>query len=79
MKLDWNQYLGKTLNVTMFENYGVVYGKEKGEHPAFYEIVFKTGKLVQALDDGLLLEAARDEQSYKIFIPYSSMKCVEIF
>ena len=79
MKLDWNQFLNKTLNVTMFENYGVVYGKEKGEHPTFYEIVFKTGKLIQSLDDGLLLEASRDEQPYKIFIPYNSIKCVEIF
>jgi hypothetical protein len=63
----------------MFENYGVVYGREKGEHPTFYEIVFKTGKLVQAFDDGLLLDAKREEQNYKIFIPYNSIKCVEIF
>lgn len=79
MKLDWNQFLSKTLNVTMFENYGVVYGKEKGEHPTFYEIVFKTGKLIQAFDDGLLLEANRDQNSFNIFIPYNSIKCVEIF
>jgi len=79
LKLDWNQFLSKTLNVTMFENYGVVYGKEKGEHPTFYEIVFKTGKLIQAFDDGLLLEANRDQNSFNIFIPYNSIKCVEIF
>jgi hypothetical protein len=79
MKLDWSQYLNKTLNVTMFENYGVVYGKEKGEHPTFYEIVFKTGKLIQSFDDGLLLESLRDQQQYNIFIPYNSIKCVEIF
>jgi hypothetical protein len=79
MKLEWEQYIGKTLNITMNENYGVVYGKEKGEHPAFYEIVFKTGKLVQAFDDGLLLESKREEKTFKIFVPYSSIKCTEIY
>ena len=79
MKLDWNQFEGKVLNITMNENYGVVYGKEKSEHPAFYEIVFKTGKLVHATDDGLLLEASRDNQAFKIFVPYNSIKCIEIF
>jgi hypothetical protein len=79
MKLDWNQFLNKTLNITMYENYGVVYGKEIGEHPTFYEIVFKTGKLIQSFDDGLLLEAIREDKAYKIFIPYSSIKCAEIF
>ena len=79
MKLDWGQFVGKTLNITMFENYGVVYGKEKGEHPAFYEIVFKTGRLVNAYDDGLLLEAEREGESIGIFIPFNSIKCVEIF
>jgi hypothetical protein len=79
MKLDWNQFIGKILNVTMLENYGVVYSKEKGEHPTFYEIVFKTGKLVQAFDEGLLLESTREEKSFQIFIPYNSIKCVEIF
>jgi hypothetical protein len=79
MKLDWEQYIGKTLNITMHEYYGVVYGKEKGEHPAFYEIVFKTGKLISSYDDGLMLESARDEKTYNIFIPYNSIKCVDIY
>ncbi len=79
MKLDWNQFVGKTLNITMFENYGVVYGKEKGEHPTFYEIVFKTGKLVQAFDEGLLIDSNREEKFFKVYIPYNSIKCVEIF
>lgn len=79
MKLDWNQFIGKTLNITMFENYGVVYGKDKGEHPTFYEIVFKTGKLTTAYEDGLLLQADREETKFQIFIPYGSIKCVEIF
>lgn len=79
MKLDWNQFIGKSLNITMFENYGVVYGKEKGEHPTFYEIVFKTGTLEKAFDDGLLIISSRDDKPYKIFVPYGSMKCVEIF
>jgi hypothetical protein len=79
MKLEWVKYVGKTLNITMHEYYGVVYGKEKGEHPAFYEIVFKTGKLVEAFDDGLMLESAREEKTFKIFVPYSSIKCAEIY
>lgn len=79
MKIDWGIFKSKTLNVTMLENYGVVYDKEKPEHPTFYEIVFKTGKLIEAYDDGLLLESNREEKLYKIFIPYSSIKCVEIF
>jgi len=78
MKFDWNQFIGKTLNVTMVENYGVVYGTDK-ENPVFYEIVFKTGKLSSSYDEGLLLEAQRDQQIYNIFIPYNSIKCVEIF
>ncbi|MCX6168261.1 MAG: hypothetical protein NTX65_02900 [Ignavibacteriales bacterium] len=79
MKLDWNQFVGKMLNITMFENYGVVYGKEKGEHPTFYEIVFKTGKLVQSFDDGLLIESNREEKTFQVYVPYNSIKCVEIF
>ncbi len=79
MKLDWNQFLEKTLNVTMNENYGVVYGQSKEDNPTFYEIVFKTGKLIGAYDDGLLLEASRDHQTYQIFVPFSSIKCVEMF
>ena len=79
MKLDWNQFVGKVLNVTMNENYGVVYGPDKIDQPTFYEIVFKTGKLIAEYDDGILLEAVRDNQTYKIFIPLNSIKCVEIF
>jgi hypothetical protein len=79
MKLDWNQFLEKTLNITMNENYGVVYGQSKEDNPTFYEIVFKTGKLIGAYDDGLLLEATRDHQAYRIFVPFSSIKCVEMF
>ncbi|MEW5844555.1 MAG: hypothetical protein AB1775_14970 [Bacteroidota bacterium] len=79
MKIDWNNFKSKTLNITMPENYGVVYGNEKVNHPTFYEIVFKTGVLLEVYDDGLLLESNRDEKPYKIFVPYNSIKCVEIF
>jgi len=79
MKLVWNHYLESTLNITMNENYGVVYGQNRQEYPAFYEIVFKTGKLIAAYDDGLMLEATRENQTYKIFVPYGSIKCAEIF
>jgi len=79
MKIDWNEFLDRQLNVTMKENYGVVYGVKKDDEPAFYEIVFKTGKLIAIYDEGLLLEAVRDGQLYKIFIPHSSIKSVDIF
>jgi len=76
MKLDWNEYFGKTLNITMHENYGV---KDVGSDSPFYEIVFKTGKLTGAFDEGLLLEAVREQKTIRIFAPFTSMKCVEIF
>lgn len=79
MRLDWTQFVGKAVNITMLENYGVVYSKEKNEQPIFYEIVFKTGTLMGSYEDGLLLESIRDDQTYKIFVPHSSIKCVEIF
>ena len=77
MKLDWNEFMGKTLNVTMLENYGMVYD-EKSNSP-LYEIVFKTGKLSGVYDEGLLMETTRESQIVKIYIPYQSIKCVEIF
>lgn len=79
MKIDWKEFLNKTINVTMNENYGVVYNNKSDDQNAFYEIVFKTGKLEKVFDDGLLLNAERENQEYKIFIPYESIKCVEIF
>jgi hypothetical protein len=36
-------------------------------------------KLIAAYDDGLMLEATRENQTYKIFVPYGSIKCAEIF
>jgi len=79
MKMDWSSHIGQTLNITMYENYGVVHTSESKEHPTFYEIVFKTGKLTQSFDDGLLLESSRDDRQYQIYVPFSSIKCVEIF
>ena len=77
MNLDWNEFIGKTINITMKENYGMVYD-ERSDSP-LYEIVFKTGKLTGVFDDGLLLETVREGQTVKIYVPYSSIKCVEIF
>ena len=77
MKIDWSEYVNQTLNVTLHENYGAI--KDPKTEQALYEIVFKTGKLVNAYDDGILLEAQREEQLVGIFIPYGSIKCVEIF
>ena len=77
MNIDWNDYINQTLHVTLHENYGVT-KDPKSENPVF-EIVFKTGRLVSAFDDGLLLEADRESERVGIFIPYTSIKCVEIF
>lgn len=80
MKMDWTKFIGKTLNITMFENYGVVYNKNvQSDHSTFYEIVFKTGKLVDTFDDGILLEAEREGVVYFIYVPFGSIKCVEIY
>jgi len=77
MKLNWNDYLGKTLNVTMHENFGMVFDPKSGS--PIYEIVFKTGKLIGAFDDGILLENIRDQETVRVYIPYQSIKCVDIF
>ena len=77
MNLDWTEYINHTLNVTMHENYGAT--KDPKEDQPLYEIVFKIGKLVNAFDDGLLLESEREGEIIGIFIPYDSIKCVEIF
>lgn len=77
MNIDWNQFSGQTLNVTLHENYGLAID-ETSDTPIF-EIVFKTGKLSGVFDDGLLLDAEREKELIKIFVPYTSIKCVEIF
>lgn len=77
MKLNWKSFIGKTLNVTMHENYGIK--MDTKSNTPVYEIVFKSGKLSDAFDDGLLLETQREKEQVMIFIPYHSIKCVEIF
>jgi len=79
MKIDWNEFVDRQINITMKENYGVVYGVKKDDEPAFYEIVFKTGKLIKIFEEGLMIEAVRDNQTYKSFVPYDSIKSVDIF
>jgi len=79
MKLDWGQFIGKAVNITTYENYGVVYSNTNAEQPAFYEIVFKAGILIANYDEGLLLEAEREGKKYKIFVPFQSIKCAEIY
>jgi hypothetical protein len=77
MKMEWNKFEGKTLHVTLFENYGLTI--DPHSDTPVYEIVFKTGKLAIAYDDGLLLDTVRENEQIRIFIPYQSIKCVEIF
>ena len=69
--------MGQTLNVTMNENYGLT--MDTKSNTPIYEIVFKTGKLSGVFDEGIMLEAEREKELVKVFIPYSSIKCVEIF
>jgi len=77
MKMDWNNFVGKTLNITLHENYGLT--ADPNTNSPLYEIVFKTGKLTAFYDDGLLLETEREKEQVRIYIPYQSIKCVEIF
>ena len=77
MKMDWHSHIGKTLYVTMHENFGLAVDP-KTNSPVF-EIVFKSGKLAEVYDDAFLLETLRENQSVNIFIPFKSIKCVEIF
>lgn len=76
MKMNWEQFKGKTLNVTLNENYGLQ--TDASTNQPFYEITFKVGKLVDAFDEGLLLENKVEDNEIKIFIPFISIKCVEI-
>ncbi len=77
MKMDWSKVVGKTLNVTMHENFGLA--MDSRSNAPIFEIVFKSGKLIEVYDDGLLLETVREKEEIKIYIPYYSIKCVEIF
>lgn len=78
-KMNWSKYLGRTINVTMLENYGVVYNEKNQEEPMFFEIVFKSGVLTDFFEDALLLSAERNGIEVMIYVPFSSIKCVEIF
>ncbi len=77
MKLDWSKYLGKTLHVTMHEHFGLA--MDTKTNAPIFEIVFKSGSLKDVFDEGLLLETVREKEIINIFIPYQSIKCVEIF
>lgn len=77
MKIDWQKFIGKTLNITMHENYGLTI--DTRADTTIYEIVFKSGKLTEVYEDGLLLEAKRENEIVRIYIPHASIKCVEIF
>lgn len=77
MKLDWSKYLGFEINIIMKEYYGVVQ-TSKMEEP-FYEIVFKAGRLTGVFDDGLMITGKYNDQIVESFIPFESIKCVDIF
>ena len=77
MKMNWADFIGKLLNITLHENYGMT--MDTNSNAPFYEIVFTTGKLTQVYEDGLFLETEREKKIVNIFVPHSSIKCVEIF
>lgn len=77
MNMDWSKFYGKTLNITLVENYGLK--MDLAANQPFYEITYKTGKLIEAFDDGLLLANKVDENDINIFVPINSIKSVEIF
>lgn len=77
MQMNWNQFIGKTVNITMFENFGAV--SPQNVDAPIYEIVFKTGALIGAFDEGLLLEVRRDGEQIKTFVSHKAIKCVEIY
>ncbi len=77
MKMDWQPFIGKLVNVTMHENYGLT--EDKRNEQTLYEIVFKHGTLNAVFDEGLLLETIRENHKVQIFIPHSSIKCIEFF
>lgn len=77
MKINWSKYIGFDINIVMKEYYGVVQTSKMDE--PFYEIVFKTGKLTEVFDDGLLLSSKYENQVVESFIPFENIKCVDIF
>ncbi|GMU95476.1 MAG: hypothetical protein HZC46_07745 [Ignavibacterium album] len=77
MKMNWNPFIGYMVNVTMHENYGLTFDSKN--YQTLYEIVFKSGTLSAVYEDGLLLETSRENHKVNIFIPHSSVKCVEVF
>jgi len=75
--MNWKQFIGKTMNITMHENYGIVMDPKTDS--AVYEIVFKSGTLVEVAPEGLLLETKKDAEQVKIFVFFNAIKCIEIF
>ncbi len=79
MKFNWEEFVNRNISIMMHENYGVVYGKKNDDQPPLYEISVKSGKLVKVFDDGLLLETIRDNNIVQTWVPFSSIKTVDIF
>ena len=79
MKMDWKRFINRNLSIYLHENYGVVYGKKNEEQPPLYEISVKSGKLTEVFEDGLLLETIRENQIIQTWIPFDSIKAVDIF
>ncbi len=73
--MNWENYIGFEVNIIMKEYYGVVHSQKMDE--PFYEIVFKTGRLVGIYDDGLLISGVYENRVVESFVPFESIKCVD--
>ena len=79
MNFSWEKFINRNISVVLHENFGVVYGKKNDDQPPLYEISVKTGKLTEVFDDGILLETIRDNNIVQSWIPFKSIKTVDIF
>lgn len=76
MHLNWSEFTGQNITVTLQEQYGVVL--DPHNQNAFYEIVFKSGTLIGTYDEGILLASEKNGTDVKFFIPFNAIKCAEI-
>ncbi len=76
MKMNWGKYVGYEVNVIMKEYYGVVQTENMTD--PFFEIVIKSGVLKEVYEDGLLIIGKFQNRFIESFIPFESIKCVDI-
>lgn len=75
MKMNWEKYLNFEMNVSLYENYGVV-TSDSSDNP-FYEVSYKAGTLIEANDFGLIIQSFYKDRKIDSVIPYSAIKCID--